>query len=61
MQKFHFQMLPITTRLGLRTSAAAQRQVVGVLHTAVFIHQRNVAGNLQRAGIGDEHLIGNFE
>ena len=61
IEKLHVYMPVITHRFGTGMSTAAQAQVVSVLNPSVLVNQSDIAGNLQRSTIGDEHFIGYFQ
>ncbi len=42
-------------------STATQVHVISVLNLSVFVHEYDVASDLQRPTIGDEHFIGYFQ
>ena len=54
-------MLVITHRLGTGMATAAQAQVICMLNFTLLVNQCDIAGNLQRATIRDEHFSGYFQ
>lgn len=61
IEKFLFQVRAIASRLGSGSPAAAERYMIGVLDSPVFMYQGNISGQLQGARIGNEHLVRNLE